>query len=102
MRGANNPMYRRKWSDNSRIQLSNSLKRTYKINGHPRIGKTHSDETKKILSEKKKQKYLGKGNPMYGSRFIWINNGVVNKRGKIDEPIPKGWIKGMICGTQKK
>lgn len=102
LRGANNPMYRRKWSDNSRIQLSNSLKRTYKINGHPRIGKTHSDETKKILSEKKKQAYLGKGNPMYGSRFIWINNGVVNKRGKIDEPIPKGWIKGMICGTQKK
>jgi len=33
---------------------------------------------------------------MYGSRFIWINNGVINKRGKIDEPIPKGWVKGYI------
>lgn len=102
LRGANNPMYRKKWNESSRVQLSKSLKRSYEINGHSRIGKTHTIESRKIMSEKKKQKYLGKGNPMYGSRFIWINNGVINKRGKIDEPIPEGWEKGMICGIQKK
>ncbi len=70
-------------------------------------GKHLSDETKKKLSKI----FSGKNNPMYGisisgvnhhfygSRFIWINNGVVNKRGKIDEPIPEGWSRGKI---QKK
>ena len=38
----------------------------------------------------------GKNNPMYGSTFVWVNNGVVNKRHKIGVEIPEGWNKGMI------
>ena len=108
LRGANNPMYRRKWSDSKRQQMMELFN-----NNHPMKGYSHSEETKKHwseirkgkdpfvnLSEEQKQaikeKLSGKNNPMYGSRFIWINNGVINKRGKIDEPIPEGWVKGYI------
>lgn len=40
--------------------------------------------------------FSGSKNPMYGSRFVWINNGIVNKRHNINEDIPNGWNKGMI------
>ena len=36
----------------------------------------------------------GKNNPMYGSTFIWITNGVDNKR-CCDGIIPNGWIEGI-------
>ena len=72
-------------------------------------GKHLSKETKEKLS----RAFSGENNPMYGvsisgvnhhfygSRFIWINNGVINKRGKIDEPIPEGWIRGKIQKSRK-
>lgn len=113
LRGANNPMYRKKWSDSKREQMMELFN-----NNHPMKGHVHSEETKKRwskirkgkdpfanLSEERrmkiKEKLSGKNNPMYGSTFIWINNGIVNKRGKIDEPIPEGWIRGKIQKSRK-
>lgn len=31
-----------------------------------------------------------------GSKFIWITNGVKNKRYSPDNEIPNGWVKGMV------
>ena len=76
-------------------------------------GYTHSEETKNHWSEIRKgkdpfrhlsdeqrkainEKLSGENNPMYGSRFTWINNGERNKRLNINEPIPEGWEKGYI------
>jgi hypothetical protein len=54
----------------------------------------HSEETKKLLSEKKRGKYIGEKHPTFGT--IVINDGVINKRHFKNQPIPKGWYKGMI------
>lgn len=73
-------------------------------------GKIFSEEHCKKISEsligknnwsrgKKRREHSirmsGENNPMYGSTFIWINNGERNKRHNGSE-IPFGWIKGKI------
>lgn len=95
----------RKHTKETKERISNSQKGKK----NHMFGKQLSEETKKKLSAA----FSGKNNPMYGvsisgekhhfygSRFIWINNGVINKRGKIDEPIPEGWTKGKIQKSRK-
>lgn len=60
-------------------------------------GKIVSDETKKKISlnhaDFRKDKH-----PLWGSTFIWITNGIKNKRHVPGKEIPEGWIKGK---TQK-
>lgn len=60
-------------SEESKKKLSNSLKESGKFLGenNPFFGKTHSEETKKIIGQKnkehsKKRDISGKNNPMYG------------------------------------
>lgn len=79
--GKNNPNFGKHWSDEvkEKIRIGN-------------LGKKISDEQKKLISDRMK----GKNNPMYGTRFLWINNGVKNKRHNIGEEIPNGWFVGMI------
>lgn len=106
--GENNPMSGKHWTSFKRKQMLEMFE-----NKPPMLGKKHSEETKRRwsekrrgkdpfanLSEKRKKeifaKNAGKNNAMWGTRFIWINNGIENKRGNISEPIPKGWKKGMI------
>lgn len=117
MYGKNNPhteewkkrhseiMKGRKHTEETKTKISNSQKGKK----NHMFGKHLSEETKKKLS----LAFSGENNPMYGvsisgekhhfygSRFIWINNGVINKRGKIDEPIPEGWTKGKIQKSRK-
>ena len=95
----------KKHTEETKTKISNSQKGKK----NHMFGKHLSEETKKKLSVA----FSGKNNPMYGvsisgekhhfygSRFIWINNGVINKRGKIDEPIPEGWTKGKIQKSRK-
>jgi hypothetical protein len=37
----------------------------------------------------------GKSNPMYGTSYKWINDGLKNKRHPKDLAIPEGWYAGM-------
>ena len=78
----------RKFSELHTLKISKSLK-----------GVNYWSKGKK--RKKHSELMTGSNNPMYGSRFIWINNGVVNKRGKIDEPIPEGWVRGKIQKSKK-
>lgn len=106
--GAGNPMYGKHWSENKRKQMMEMFSKN-----HPFKGKHHSEETKKRWSELRRgkdpfvnlsaehkerifKKLRGKNNPMYGSRFIWINNGVNNKRHNPEEEIPAGFSIGYI------
>lgn len=57
--------------------------------------KSHSEETKKKMSESKKGKYGGKDNPSYGS--CWITKEGSNKKIKkenLDTYLEEGWVKG--------
>jgi hypothetical protein len=60
------------------------------------LGKSHSLDTKKIISEKAKINSKGKQNSQYGS--IWITNGFLNKKIKKDSSIPDGWYAGRFYG----
>lgn len=55
-------------------------------------GKSHKDETKKIIGAKNSIHQSGEGNSQFGS--IWITDGVTCKKMKKDSPIPNGWNKG--------
>lgn len=111
--GNGNPMYGRHWSDKKREQMTKMF-----AENHPMKGKRHSDETKKKWSEKRRgkdpfgnlskerrekiyEKLRGENNPMYGSRFIWINDGIKNKRHNPDEEIPSGFSIGYLQRTKK-
>lgn len=55
-------------------------------------GKTHSEETKRKMSESSKGMGSGKINSQFGS--MWITNGTENKKIKAVDIIPEGWYKG--------
>ena len=66
-------------------------------------GKTHTDETKKKLSEKKKGTGVGITNSQYGTCWITKNN--ENKKIKktdINQYLDDGWVKGRHTSITKK
>lgn len=56
------------------------------------IGKKHTDETKKKMSESSKGKGVGEDNSQYGT--CWITNGVENKKINKFDLLPEGWVLG--------
>lgn len=102
------PLFGRPFSDEHKRKISKSMighkvsSETKKKLSESRIGKDSPMKGKKLSLETKKRisdnhaDFSGSKNPMYGSTFIWINNGVINKRHSINTPIPNDWNKGMI------
>lgn len=48
------------------------------------------------FSKMQSKRTLGENNPMFGSKYKWINNGKQNKRLLITEPIPDNFVLGRI------
>ena len=125
----NNPMFGKKnphteeWKKNHSCVMkgrrhTDETKRKISVaqlgNKNHMYGKHLSDERKKQLS----LMFSGKNNPMYGvrltgekhplygSKFHWINDGCKNRRLKIDQSLPDGFVYGKIqkskkiCGVQ--
>ena len=91
--GNKNPMYGKKMSEETRRKMSISQSAR-------KHRKPHSEHTKKLISESRR-KYIGENHPLYGSHFIWINNGISDKRWKGGlADIPSGWIRGRIKKTR--
>lgn len=59
-----------------------------------RKGIKFSDETRRKMS-KNHADFSGNKHPLWGSKFIWITNGVVNKRHNPDMIVPDGYYKGV-------
>lgn len=55
-------------------------------------GKSHSEESKKKMSESKKGIGVGKSNSQYGTH--WITDNIVNKKIKSGDEIPNGYHTG--------
>jgi hypothetical protein len=109
--GENNPFYGKSHVEDTRDKISDSLKEYYKENGHPWIGRKHSEESK----EKFRKNNKGEGNPNYGKkqsaetkeksrlsklgRKLW-NNG---KEQKFSRECPgEGWILGGLKTKNKE
>lgn len=89
------PEKRKQRSENISLSLSkidDSKKNRMKNGNGYWVGKKHSDETKKKMSESAKGKKNGESNSQYGT--CWITNGVENKKICKDELIPQGWLLG--------
>ena len=56
------------------------------------LGKKHTEETKRKISQKNSISLAGEKNSQYGT--IWITNNLENKKIKKNDTIPDGWTKG--------
>lgn len=57
-------------------------------------GKSHSDETKKKISESSSLSQKGEGNSQFGTRWIYSLELKISKKIKKDEVLPEGWLEG--------
>lgn len=81
------------------LRLKNNAKRAYlngKLNGRTNFkDKNHSEETKQLISEKKKGTGTGETNSQYGT--CWITKNGINKKIKkedLETHLNEGWLKG--------
>lgn len=87
------------WKDEERRKnLSQKMKKTMTEERRKELsdlhkGKTHSLETRKLISLNHAD-FRGFKHPLFGSKFRWITDGERNKRLKIGEPIPDGYSFG--------
>jgi hypothetical protein len=87
------------WADNRIRKMketgSKNLKNAHregKIKYNTFEGKSHTEESKKLMSESKKNKGLSDSNSQFGTR--WITNGTQNMKIRKDDSIPEGWSLG--------
>jgi hypothetical protein len=77
------------------LKTSNTIKKKY-IDGWVNWdGKLHSEETKQLMSEKRKGTGTGENNSQYGT--CWITKGGINKKIKKEDLelyLNEGWLKG--------
>ena len=85
-RKKNDPEYAKK----IREKISRALK------GRPGTfkGKTHTNETKKVIGENSSKHQSGEGNSQYGKRWIYSLEEKTSKKISKDEALPQGWIEG--------
>lgn len=85
------------WEKNRLIKVRKGLCNYYKDNEYHFKNKRHSEETKKIMSEKKKGKFCNELNSQHGT--CWITKDGVNKKIKKEELenfIFLGWNRGRV------
>jgi hypothetical protein len=96
----NDPEFRKKFSDEQRERTLKLIKegkiKTYTKENRPdNTGIPHSQETKKKISETKKNQTKGEKNSQYGT--LWVTNGEENKKinkEDLDQYIEGGWKRG--------
>jgi group I intron endonuclease len=88
------PIFYNKWKA-SMVEKLKERHKEGKIRHDGFLGKSHTEDTKKLMSERKKDIYKGELHPQYG--MFWITKDGVNKKIKkeaFEFYINDGWIKG--------
>jgi hypothetical protein len=85
----------KEWLKNYKEKQSKSIRLLYE-NGYknPFKGKSHKEETKRIIGEKSSKHQSGEGNSQFGKRWIYSLELKQSKKIKKDEPLPDGWFEG--------
>lgn len=105
-----NKSHWRKWytslSDEERRALhkksGEGIKRAYREKGAWWSAKHHSDKTKKLISDLKKNTGTGKNNSQYGSFWGMNSETFESRKFKQNEKLPDGWIRGRCQNPQKE
>lgn len=84
------------WKENQVVKISVGLKKYLSLNNKNGMwdGKTHTEGTKKLISDKLSEIRKGENNTQFGT--CWITNGKENKKIKKEQDIPLGWKKGRV------
>ena len=61
-------------------------------------GKSHTDESKRLIGEANKQ-MVGRKNSQYGTR--WITDGTINRKISSDALLPTGWRPGRVTNQTR-
>lgn len=80
------------WKIQQSLKVSEGLNKYYQTNDGHFLGKKHSEDSKKKISESRKNTGKGHENSQYNT--MWITNGEENKKIKKYDLIPEGWYKG--------
>ena len=75
-------------------KASRTLKEYYSDKPGTFKGRTHTDATKKLISQKVSALQKGKGNSQYGTRWIHSVHERKSKRIGKSDPLPEGWTEG--------
>lgn len=75
-------------------KISEGMRAKWKIDGHRWVGRKHSEETKRKIGEKNRERQSGKGNSHYGTFWIFNEQLKKSKIIKKGEIIQAGWVKG--------
>ncbi len=80
------------------MKVSNSISEYMKNGGAERLsekkkGLTFSEQHRKRISQNHAD-FKGSKHPLYGVKYDWINNGVINKRLNKGETLPTGFNYG--------
>lgn len=74
-----------KRSDKAKANLSRS-----KLGeNNPNYGRVYTTEERLKFASK------GESHPLFGSTFMWVNNGIINKRLSLESEIPEGFKRGF-------
>lgn len=103
-KGENNPMYGHQRSDETKEKISNTRINRIKA-GLIKVDTSscHTDEANRKISEKAKARLANPANhPLYGTTYIWVNDGFKNFRWPKEKPVPANLSTGMIKKNSKK
>lgn len=78
--------------DSYREKISKNKKEYFQKHPANFLGKKHSDETRKKISQSSSVHQKGSKNSQFGT--MWITNEISSKKIKASDPIPDGWRKG--------
>jgi hypothetical protein len=84
--------FKRRWQEQSKQKLAKAREAF----PAPFRGRTHSDVTKQIISEKAKARALAdpRSNSQYGT--VWVTDGKYNKKIGMGDLVPVGWSRGRV------
>lgn len=83
-------------------KISKGVKRARSEQGSWWTGKHHSEKTKKLISETRRNTGTGENNSQYGTFWGMNTETFESRKFKRDETLPDGWVRGRCQNVEKR